>query len=261
MNLAEQLEALRGKDFSEEQARTIVLMREAATVLFRQWPESFILFGGASLVLFQDSVRHSADLDLHLRGEAPPVGEVTEALRQGLEPLAGLLELHPLSMKVFGAGQDLTKIIVSSSDGVAVFAIDLSRMGSVIESGIEEQLLEGLGTANTANVKFVTKDHQLLQKAETFLLRRAVKARDAFDIRFLLDRGAALRGHLRDHLADLLLGDIDREYIIERIVSVTDKLCRAELRESLPRNKYEALEREHFQPLRDGLTELFGEWL
>jgi hypothetical protein len=36
MNLAEQLEALRDKGFSEEQVRTIVLMREAATVLFRQ---------------------------------------------------------------------------------------------------------------------------------------------------------------------------------------------------------------------------------
>jgi hypothetical protein len=261
MNLAEQLEALRDKGFSEEQVRTIVLMREAATVLFRQWPESFILFGGANLVLFQESVRHSADLDLHLRGDAPPVGELTEVLRQGLEPLASLLELHPLGMKVFGAGQDLAKISVSSRDGVAVFTIDLNRMGSVIEAGIEEQVLEGLGTANRANVKFVTKDHQLLQKAETFLLRRAVKARDAFDIRFLLDRGAALRGHLRDHLADLLLGDIDREYIVERIASVTDGLCRAELREFLPINTYEALEREHFQPLRDGLTELFGEWL
>jgi hypothetical protein len=172
MNLAERLEALRGKGFSEDQARTIVLMREAATVLFRQWPESFILFGGANLVLFQESVRHSADLDLHLRGEAPPIGEVTEVLRQGLEPLARLLEMHPLGMKVFGAGQDLAKISVSSGDGVTVFTIDLNRMGSVIESGVEEQVLEGLGTANTANVKFVTKDHLLLQKAETFLLRR-----------------------------------------------------------------------------------------
>jgi hypothetical protein len=62
-------------------------------------------------------------------------------------------------------------------------------------------------------------------------------------------------------LADLLLGDIDREYIVERIAGVTDELCRAELREFLPNDIYEALETEHFQPLRDGLTELFGEWL
>ena len=42
MNLAEQLEALQGKGFSAEQARVIVLIREAATILFRQWPECFI---------------------------------------------------------------------------------------------------------------------------------------------------------------------------------------------------------------------------
>jgi hypothetical protein len=52
MTLAEQLEALEGKGFSAEQARVIVLMREAATILFREWPERFILYGGASLVLF-----------------------------------------------------------------------------------------------------------------------------------------------------------------------------------------------------------------
>jgi hypothetical protein len=68
VNLAKQLDTLRGRGFSEEQARVAALMREAATVVFRQWPESFILYGGANLVLFQDSVRHSADLDLRLRG-------------------------------------------------------------------------------------------------------------------------------------------------------------------------------------------------
>jgi len=101
----------------------------------------------------------------------------------------------------------------------------------------------------------------LLQKAEAFLLRRVVKARDAYDIRFLLDRGAALDGHLRDHLADLLLGDIDREYIVKRISSITDGLCRAELKGFLPNDRYEALERAHFESLKDGLTQLFGEWL
>jgi hypothetical protein len=92
VNLAEQLETFRGKGFSEEQARVIALMREAATVVFRQWPESFILCGRANLVLFQDSARHSADLDLHLRGDLPPADQVPDVLRRGLEPLAKLLE-------------------------------------------------------------------------------------------------------------------------------------------------------------------------
>ena len=209
MNLAEQLETLRAKGFTEEQALVIALMREAATVVFRRWPESFILYGGANLVLFQDSVRHSADLDLHLREDLPPGEQVADALRQGLEPLAKLLEQHPLEVKLFRLDQDLLKISVSSRQGGVLFTIDLNRMGSVIQSGINEQVMEGLGTPDTANVKFASRDHLLLQKAEAFLLRRVVKARDAYDIRFLLDRGATLNGHLHDHLADLLLGNID----------------------------------------------------
>jgi hypothetical protein len=261
MNLAEQLEALRKKGFSTEQGRVIALMREAATVLFRQWPESFILYGGANLVLFHESVRHSADLDLHLRADLPPADEVAKALIQGLEPLAKLLQQHPLGVSVFRSDQDLLKISVSSPNDGVLFTVDLNRMGSVILSGIDERVLEGLGTSDAANVKFVSGDLLLLQKAEAFLLRTIVKARDAYDIRYLLDRGAALNGNLRDHLADLLLGDIDREYITGRIANITEALCRAELKNVLPKDAYEALEKAHFQSLKDGLSQLFGEWL
>jgi hypothetical protein len=261
MNLAEQLEALEEKGFSTEQARTIALMREAATVLFRRWPESFILFGGANLVLFHESVRHSADLDLHVRGDLPPAHEVAAVLIERLEPLAKLLQQDPLGVKVFRSDQELLKVGVSAADGSVLFTVDLNRMGSVIQSGIDEQLLEGLGTAHTANVKFVSGDLRLFQKAETFLLRRFVKARDAYDIRFLLDQGATLTGNLHDHLADLLLGNIDAEEIAERIAKVTDALCRADLKGFIPKDAYEALEKAHFEPLRDGLSQLFGEWL
>lgn len=82
MTLAERLEALHQKGFSAEQARTITLMREAAMVLFEHWPESFVLFGGANLVLFHQSVRHSADLDLHVLGGLPPADEVAAVLIQ-----------------------------------------------------------------------------------------------------------------------------------------------------------------------------------
>jgi len=208
MTLAEQLEALQRKGFSAKQARVIVLIREGATILFRQWPESFILYGGANLVLFHESVRHSADLDLHLQGDLPSADKVAAILGQELDPLVKLLQQSPLEVKVFRSDQDLLKIGISS-DGVALFTVDLNRMGSVIESGIEERILEGLGTPDTANVRFVSGNLLLLQKAEAFLLRRFVKARDAYDVRFLLDRNATLDGNLHDHLADLLLGSID----------------------------------------------------
>jgi hypothetical protein len=63
MNLAEQIEAFISKGFSEERAETIVLMREAAIVMFEAFPKVLLMVGGASLILFQSSVRHSADLD------------------------------------------------------------------------------------------------------------------------------------------------------------------------------------------------------
>jgi hypothetical protein len=211
-------------------------------------------------VLFHDSVRHSADLDLHFEGELPSTDRVVAILGQELDPLAKLLHQSPLEVTVFRSDQDLLKFGISS-DGVALFTVDLNRMGSVIQSGIDERMLEGLGTPDTANVKFVSGSLLLLQKAEAFLLRRFVKARDAYDIRFLLDRDATVEGHLHDHLADLLWGNIDGEYIADRIAKVTDGLCRSELKGFLPRGTYEFLEKAHFQPLRDGLSQLFGEWL
>ena len=64
MNIAAQIALYRGKGFTEEHAEVIAFMRLAAGVLFRAFPESFLLFGGATLLLFHDSPRHSGDLDL-----------------------------------------------------------------------------------------------------------------------------------------------------------------------------------------------------
>jgi hypothetical protein len=84
MTLAEQIEQLVGRGFSEERAETIVLMREAAIIIFDTFPETLVLVGGANLVLFQESVRHSADLDFFpVSGEMPNVAEEEFTLRHG----------------------------------------------------------------------------------------------------------------------------------------------------------------------------------
>ena len=64
MDLAAQIAAYRVRGFTGEQAEVITMMQLAAGVLFQDFPDSFLLFGGATLLLFHDSVRHSADLDL-----------------------------------------------------------------------------------------------------------------------------------------------------------------------------------------------------
>ena len=63
MNLAAQIDKLVQRGFSEERAETIVLMREAAILLFDAFPEMLVV-GGANLVLFQEGVRHLKALPL-----------------------------------------------------------------------------------------------------------------------------------------------------------------------------------------------------
>jgi hypothetical protein len=79
----------------------------------------------------------------------------------------------------------------------------LSRLGSAIESEIEDHHIDG-ETGLSAVVKSATKELLLLQKAEAFLLRRAVKARDAYDVQLLQKIDSALSANLRAHLQDTI---------------------------------------------------------
>src|SRR5580692_7292257 len=205
MNLAEQIEQLVSRGFSEERADTIVLMREAAIVIFDAFPETLVLVGGANLVLFQEGVRHSADLDFFpVSGEMPNAAKLNEVLLDGLTPLGKLLNLHPLNLKTISSEEGQIKLMLSSNDGKALFTVDITRIGSVIESGVEEILLEATAVNRAANIKYVSRDQLLLHKAEAFLLRRNLKTRDAYDAMDLLTKGASLTGKLKNHLEDIL---------------------------------------------------------
>ena len=104
--------------------------------------------------------------------------------------------------------------------------------------------------------------YQLLQKAETFVSRRMVKTRDAFDMRLLLAEGAVLDATLKAHLNDLVMWrELDAEQINERIEQITPKLCRAELKSVLPEEVYSSLELEEFESLRAAVRTLFADWL
>ncbi len=132
--------------FSAEQAETVLLMREAAIALFRVWPESFLLYGGANLILFHDSVRHSSDLDLLLRSQdLPTAAQVAAVLSSGLEPLGRLLNIGELRINTLRAGENALKVDVVTDDDRKVFTVDLARIGSVIAAGVEERPAEALG--------------------------------------------------------------------------------------------------------------------
>jgi hypothetical protein len=89
-----------------------------------------------------------------------------------------------------------------------------------------------------------------------------VKARDAFDIHFLLARGASLDNNLKAHLEDfVLLKDLDSEFIEARIQSIDVGICTAELRSVLPSALFDELASTQFESIRDSLRKLFSQWV
>jgi len=263
MNLAGQLERLKDKGFNEEGARTIVLIREAAILLSRAFPDSFSLYGGANLILFHDSVRTSRDLDLLPLGtKRPSLEELTKVLSVELQELAGLLGYAPLALEIIHGRTAPYRLEVLSGEGATLFTIDIGGLGKVAASGMEEHSLEAVSQSARATVRVVSKNHLLLQKAEAFVSRTRIKVRDAYDIKLLLDAGAALTGELDDGLADILaMRELDGEDIAARIEELDTKKCEAELRSVLPIQIYQPLEETGFQPLRDSLRKLFQKWL
>jgi hypothetical protein len=257
MNFAAQIAAYTDKGFSGEQAEVIALMRVASGVLFRGFPESFLLFGGATLLLFHDSLRHSADLDLLGRSEElPTAADLCASLATELASAAEALDLGPLRVESSG-----DHVLVKKRDSSLLFKVDITRIGSVLESEIEEHAVE-IDEKNVATVKAASRELLLLQKAECFLLRGILKVRDAFDIYRLRQVGVVLNEQLENHLHDSLLNhEIEAEDISRRIAQVDEKRCVSELRSLLPPRVFDALAREQFRPLRKALHELYRRWL
>ena len=263
MHLAQQLEALKSRGFDEGSAQAVVLLREATVLLFEAYPASFVLHGGANLILFHDSLRTSRDLGLLSRGTAlPKAEEITKVLSAGLQELGELLGLTPLTVTVNVAEPGFLKLEIADKDARSLFTVDFGGLGSVLGSGIEEHRLEGVSRTSAVTIWAVSRDHLLLMKAEAFLFRRGVKTRDAYDIKLLQDAGAVLSGELENHLADALaMREIAREEVIARIAQVTTRLCRVQLADVLPAREYKALERAEFEPLREAVRKLFHKCL
>ncbi len=262
MNIARQTAKYEEKGFSREKAEINAFMENAIFAIFREFPDAFLLFGGATLVLFHESVRHSADLDLLARGTPLPTrDEIINTLKRELSPIAQILQLGELQFGSTGSGTEEGSIFVSSSSGQRLFRVDLTKFGSAIESEIETHRIEAQ-SGESVEIKSATKELLLLQKAEAFLLRRIVKARDAYDIHVLLQKGALLSPNLRAHLQDAIhANEIDGAVISERLALIDRDRCSLELKPILPPEIYTTLEESAFGKLRDAVKKLFEEWL
>ena len=259
MNLSVQLELLKARGFDHDSAQIVILVREATILLFQAFSDSFLMYGGANLILFHNSLRTSRDLDLLSQGKSlPNVEDLTKVLSDGLRSLGDLLALGPLKIAVQKAAPAYIKLEVLSKDDRALFTVDLGGVALVVGSGVEEHLLEAVSSNSKAIIRSVSRDHLLLQKAEAFVFRRGIKVRDAYDIKLLLDSGAALSGELQHHLADALaMREIGPADLAARIEEVTPGLCRSQLNEVLPALEYKALEQAGFQPLHLALRKVF----
>ena len=262
MNIAERLAKYKERGFSWETAAVNVLLEEALQVLFSNFPDTFIFFGGASLVLFYGSPRHSGDLDLLARPETPPsADELKGVLEQPLRAAAEALGFEAPTIELARTTGEFLKLAVKAGTQV-LFTIDLTRISAVIRSELVYFPIPSDSTEHTT-VPVASRNLQLLFKAEAFLMRPFLKARDAFDIKLLMNSDAALDNNLKAHLTDGPGAEKleDTEFLAKRIDQVNSRSCKSELQPYLPKQIYEELERGDFESLREALRELFSEWL
>ena len=262
MNIAERLAKYEQRGFSREIAAVSVLLEEALQILFSSFPDTFIFFGGASLVLFYGSPRHSGDLDLLISAETPPSADkLRSVLEQPLRAAAEALGFAAPTIEPARTTGEFLKLAVKAGTQV-LFTIDLTRISAVIRGELVDFPIPS-DSAERTTVPVASRNLQLLFKAEAFLRRPFLKARDAFDIKLLRDSGATLDNNLKAHLTDGPAAEKleDAEFIAKRIDQVNSRSCKPELEPYLPKHVYEELERADFEPLREALRQLFSEWL
>ncbi len=186
---------------------------------------------------------------------------ITDSLRRGIESSAEALELSPVEFVSELVGDNQIRVAVNSGSGARLFRVDLSHLGSVISSQIEEHPID-VGAEVVPQVRSASKNFLLLQKAETFLVRRRARVTDAYDAHFLMSIGGKLDEILSAHLSDALMTfEIDAEIIRARMSVIQPGRCRLELEPILPSEVYGPLERADFQPLLDSLESLYAPWL
>lgn len=260
MNLEDRVRRYTERGFQRVEAQILVLIEESAVAIFTSFPENFVLFGGAALVLFHDSPRLSRDSDLLTTPAAlPTADEIQTVVRSGIQPLADVFGLGQFEFRNHAATSGFAKYWVLAN-GQPLFSIDLTGIaGSVLKTHIVKQ---SIASESENTVLSPTADYLLLQKCETFLNRRYLKARDAFDIHLLARRGAHLDKNLHAHLEDFAtMREIDGEFTEDRIARTDNKSCTVELRPVLPASIFDELAEHEFEPIRKSLRAVFSYWL
>src|SRR5690242_615102 len=155
------------RGFQQQEAEILVLLEECASGLFSAFPERFVLFGGATLVLFYDSPRLSRDLDLLAKvDDLPTVAEITKTIELSIQELATTFGLGKLAHQADIAKKDFIKIWVQSNER-PLFSVDLTRIGGTVLKS--EEVNQKIADSDNKIVITLSSDSLLFQKCETFL--------------------------------------------------------------------------------------------
>jgi len=133
MTLQERVARYLDRNLQKYQADILVLMEEAAIALFSALPDHFLLFGGATLVLFHESPRISKDLDLLARVDRLPTAqELVGALEGRLQEVAGVLGLGPVAFEPETEGEHFVRLWTVGPAKQKLFTVDLTRIGGSV---------------------------------------------------------------------------------------------------------------------------------
>src|SRR5215475_6532732 len=128
MTLQERIARYLDRKLQKDQAEILVLMEEAAIALFSALPDHFVLFGGATLVLFHESPRISKDLDLLARVDRLPTArELISALETRLPEGIAALGLGPVTFEPETEGENFVRLWIVGRDRRKLFTVDLTR--------------------------------------------------------------------------------------------------------------------------------------
>ncbi len=223
MNLQARIDKYKERGFQQVEAEILVLIEESAAALFTAFPDQFILFGGATLVLFYESPRLSRDLDLLASPtQIPRPEEIQDVVRSSIQSIAETLGLGQLEFRKDIESPGFVKQWVLANHR-ALFSIDLTSIGgNVLETQIVKK---AIANAPEKIVATPSANYLLFQKCETFLNRE-------------------------DFIA---IKEIDRESIESRIQDIDAKLCTVELRPVLPLAIFEELAKNEFETIRRSL--------
>ena len=101
MNIGERLALYEERGFDERAAVINVFLEVALYTLFAAFPDTFVCFGGATLVLFFGSSRQSGDLDLLLTGATTPTAqELLDALSTPIAEAANMLHIQKPQLSI-----------------------------------------------------------------------------------------------------------------------------------------------------------------